>query len=278
MAITTPPRHPSAPADGNRPTGGHHRNRWLFGLSAGVAAVGLTIGLLVATSGTETAPPKTAPSPTASPAPRTTVPPGDSTTAPPTTAAPSTTAPITSPSELTTAVYPTRGSSSRFDDPVVAARAFMTDFVGFVDPVVGQFVVTGADSGTVDVRANASGAVTTVRLQRIAGNWWVLGCSTPDIRLDSPVAMAPISSPVRLQGMSTAFEAQVNVEVRQDGSRDPIGSSRVMGGSMGEMGPFAGSVAFTSPNGGQGALVLFTVSMQSGNRYEATIVRVTFAP
>lgn len=274
MAITTPPR---APAGGTPPTGRMHRRRWLLGLSAGVAAVGLAIGLLVVTSGTgpETAPPR--------PSPKTTIPAGAGTTTPsrtPRTAAPpaSTTAPPAAPGELAAAVYPTSGSGTRFADPVGATQAFVTDFAGFVNPVVGQFVATGGDSGTVDVRAFGNGAVTTVQLQRIAGSWWVLGCSTPDIRLDSPASAAAISSPVRLHGMSTAFEAQVNVEIRQDGERGPIGSGTVMGGSMGEMGAFDGPVAFSSPDAGRGALVLFTVSMKTGTLYEATVVRVAFTP
>lgn len=113
------------------------------------------------------------------------------------------------PGELTTVVYPTPASETRFAHPVAAARAFAVDFVGFVDPVVERFVATGAQTGTVEVRATETGTATTVALRRITGAWWVLGSSTPNIRLDTPVALAAIASPVRLQGMSTAFEAQV---------------------------------------------------------------------
>lgn len=67
------------------------------------------------------------------------------------------------------------------------------------------------------------------------------------------------------------------MQLRQDGARAPIGTGTVMGGSMGEMAPFDGSVAFSPPSAAHGALVLFTASMQSGNRYEATVVRVAFA-
>ncbi|MDA8310338.1 MAG: GerMN domain-containing protein [Actinomycetota bacterium] len=267
MSVITPSTA-SVQKNGNVPTGGGHPKRWLLGMLAAVAAAGLAVGLLVATSGTgptKTTTPTTAPS--------TTAPPGSSTTAPP-----ATTVPPAVPSELATAVYPTPGSGTRFVHPVAAARAFAVDFVGFVDPVIGRFVATGAESGTVAVRASPSGAVTSVQLHRITGSWWVLGSSTPDIRLDVPAASATIASPVRLQGTSTAFEAQVNAEVRQDGARMPIGTGRVMGGSTGAMAPFDGSVAFNPPTAARGALVLFTVSMQTGNVYEATVVRVAFAP
>lgn len=265
MAITTP-ESPSSATGGDRPSGGRRPKPWVLGALAGLAAAGLAAGLLVVTGGT-------GPTTTPTTAPPTTAPPGTTTTAPPTTSAPP--AP---PGELATAVYPVPASGTRFTDPVAAARAFAVDFVGFTDPLVGQYVAAGAGSGSVGVQAAAGGPTTAVRLHRMTGTWWVLGSSTPDIRLDSPVSSAPIASPVRLRGTSTAFEAQVNVEVRQDGRRAPIGDGLVMGGSMGAMAAFDGSVAFGSPGDGRGALVLFTVSMQSGHLYEATVVRVAFAP
>ena len=271
MAITEPPA-PYPPTRGNQPSGGHPK-RWVLGGLAGIVAAGIVIGVLAATGGsgpttspTTTAPPTTAPPTTA---PTTTV---------PTTAAPPTAAPPAAPGELAAVLYPTPRSGAGFAHPVAAARAFAVDFVGFVHPVVGRFVSTGTESGIVEVRATASGATTTVRLHRVTGTWWVLGCSTPDIRLDVPVPSTAIASPVRLRGTSTAFEAQVNVEVRQDGRRSPIGAGRVMGGSMGSMAPFDASVAFSPPIAARGALVLFTVSMQNGNLYEATVVRVAFSP
>lgn len=275
MAVITP-QAPPAPPGGSRPTGptgptgpagGGHPTRWMLGLMTAVAAAALAGGLLVTTGGTgpSTSPPTTVPS--------TTAPPGTTTTVPP-----STTTPPASPSELASAVYPTPASSVRFAHPVAAARAFAVDFVGFVNPVVGSFDATGGESGTVDVRASATGVATTVRLHRMTGTWWVLGSSTPDIRLDSPAVSTAIASPVRVQGVSTAFEAQVNVEVRQDGGRAPIGSGYVMGGSMGTMAPFNGAIPFSPPSAPRGALVLFTVSMESGNPWEATVTRIAFAP
>ena len=264
MATITP--HAPPATGGTPPPGGKRPTRWILGLLAGVAAAGLAAGLLVATGGTgPSTPPTTVPS--------TTAPPGTTTTVPP-----STTVPPVSPSDLSTAVYPTPASGIRFVHPVAAARAFAVDYVGFVNPIVGSFDASGGESGTVDVRASASGVVTTVRLHRMTGSWWVLGSSTPDIRLDTPAASAAIASPVRVQGVSTAFEAQVNVEVRQDGARAPIGTGYVMGGSMGTMAPFNGAIAFSTPSAVRGALVLFTVSMANGNLWEATVVRVAFAP
>lgn len=243
---------------GGRPGGGGARSRGWWVLTVAVLVVATVAGVLVAVlvgTGSEQAGP------------------GSTTTAPGT----STTAPAV-PAATSRAVYPTVASGVRFSHPVAAARAFATDYVGFVDPVVGSFDAAGAAAGTVPVRATSSGAVTTVHLERLDGTWWVTGSTTPDIALDEPAALASIASPVTLHGTSTAFEAQVDVEVRQDDLRAPIGTGFVMGGANGQLGPFDGTVPFTPPTATAGALVLTTVSMESGHVWEAQVVRVRFAP
>lgn len=268
MSLVTPPRTPSAPAagtppsNGAKPGGGQQPGGWMAAILTAVAAVAVAVGLVVTMGGTGTH---------GSTTPTTTVPP--STTTPP-----STTVPPVAPVALSSAVYPTPSSTTRFSHPVAAARAFAVDFVGFSNPLVGSFVSSGGQAGTVAVRSSSTGVTTTVSLHRITGTWWVLGSATPNIRLDSPTPSQQVASPVRLQGVSTAFEAQVNVEVRQDGQQAPIGSGYVMGGSMGEMAPFDRSVPFAAPSAARGALVLFTVSMATGDIYEATVVRTVFAP
>jgi hypothetical protein len=200
--------------------------------------------------------------------------PATTTVAPTTTAAPSTTVPV----DTSTAVYPSASSATRFDDPVAAARSFAVDLVGFVDPVVGELQQGDSQSGEVEVRASTSGPVTTVLVRRLGDTWWVLGAATRNIELREPTALDTISSPVRLQGVSTAFEANVSVEIRQDGARRPLGEGYVMGGSMGELGPFDGTVTFADPSASMGAIVLYTASMENGNIWEASVVRVRLAP
>jgi hypothetical protein len=192
----------------------------------------------------------------------------------PTTAA----APTTAPAETATAVYPDALSAVRFDDPVTAARRFAVDFVGFVAPVVGDFQQGDLQSGEVEIRPSASGPVTTVLVRRLRGSWWVLGATTSNIELREPAALAAISSPVRLRGVSTAFEANVSVEVRQEGIRGPLGKGFVMGGSMGEMGPFDANIVFSEPSASTGAVVLYTISMENGQMWEAAVVPVRFVP
>ena len=194
-----------------------------------------------------------------------------------TTAAASTT--TTQPaSQPSTAIWPFLTSSERFTDPAKAAGSFATGYLGFVAPVVGAFQQGDARSGEVPIRPEADGPVTTVLVRQVTGDdsWWVIGASTPNLQLASPAALATITSPVTLSGTSTAFEATVNVEIRQDGSTDALVATFVMGGANGEMGPFSKPVAFNTPTERGGAIILKTESAKDGSIVEASVVRVTF--
>ena len=191
-----------------------------------------------------------------------------------TTALVQTTAPI--PADTSTAVWPTASSTTRYTTPVAAATGFATDFVGFVDPVVGEFRAGDSRSGEVPVKPNATGPETTVLVRQLGNDstWWVLGASTPNIQVASPAALATISSPVALHGTSTAFEATVDVEIRADGAAQPVGKGFVMGGANGQMGPFDGSLTFSAPAATGGAVVFSTHSAETGHVTEATVIRV----
>ena len=181
--------------------------------------------------------------------------------------------------DVSTAVWPPAAGKTRFQDPVAAARSFAVDFVHMVDPVVGKFAAGDSRSGEVAIRGSARGPVTTVLVRRIGadGSWWVLGSGTPNIRLTEPAALGSITSPVRLRGTSTAFEATVNVSIRQDDHTGALADTFVMGGANGQMGPFDATVKFARPTSRAGAIVLVTLSSETGHVLEATVVRVRFA-
>jgi len=204
------------------------------------------------------------------------------------TTAPATSMPSTTVESTAEAVWPWASSSTRYPDPVAAARGFATDLVGFTDPVVGEYRAGDSRSGEVDVRAKATSAPTTVLVRQIDGSWWVLGSTTADIQVTQPAAGATITSPLTMTGTSTAFEATVNVHLVADGAAGtpaaegapttPLASTFVMGGSMGTMGPFTGTLEFTPPGAGtSGALVFLTFSAEDGRVLIATTHRVHFA-
>jgi Immunoglobulin-like domain of bacterial spore germination len=179
---------------------------------------------------------------------------------------------------LSIAVWPTVASGVRYHTPVSVARAFSIEYLHFVNPIVGQFEQGDARSGEVPihttVEARSFGPTTTVIVRQIDGAWWVLGAATPNIRLTQPAALATISSPVQLRGASTAFEATVNLSIREDDVAEPIVESILMGGSNGQMGPFNASFTFAAPTSSYGAIVLYTISPANGHVAEATVIRV----
>lgn len=176
------------------------------------------------------------------------------------------------------AVWPYAADDLRYDDPVEAAQGFAVDYLGFVDPVVGEYQSGDSRSGEVAIQPIDQGPTTTVFVRQVTDDdsWWVIGAATSAIRLDAPETMATISSPVSLSGQSTAFEATVSVEVRETGSTAPLTQDFVMGGANGEMGPFAKDIAFDAPTASTGALVLQTFSMEDGRIWEATVIPVSF--
>jgi len=285
MSQTTPstgsdqPGGPVSPDRSSVPTspepGGDRRRRPTTLIVALVVAVAVIIALVAALVWPNDGGDDTITDPTTTEAPTTAEP-----TTTPTTAAPSTTTlstPAPAPGDTATAVFPDPSTSLRFDDPVAAARAFAVDFVGFTDPVIGDFAQGDSRSGEVEVRPRAEGPATTVFVRQLGtdGSWWVLGSATANITLDTPATGDTITSPVGLTGSALAFEGHVNVEVRQDGAREPIGTGFVTGGGD-MMRPFSGEVAFTAPTAEQGALVLLTYGGEDDRVLQAAVIRVAF--
>jgi len=225
--------------------------------------VGLAVGIVVgrATSSTTTSTSTTSTSTTST---------STSTSVPNTT-----TLPLAQP---TTALYPFAAMNVRFDDPRAAAQAFATNYLRFSNPITGKFQAGDNQSGEVPVTTRVGGPVTTVLVRKFGTpeTWWVLGASTSNIAVTAPSPMAEIASPVSLAGISTAYEAVVNVELYRDGSLTPVATTTVMGGSMGAMGPFASNFSFASGGAGRGALVFHTLSAKDGSVVEASTVRVAF--
>lgn len=177
------------------------------------------------------------------------------------------------------AVWPLLDSSTRYDDPVEAARDFATDLVGFDDPVIGPFLEGDGRSGEVEVRPEAEGPGTTVFVRQLGSDdtWWVIGAATASIEIDEPEALDEIASPLVVRGRALAFEGVVDVELRADGRSKPLVTGSVIGGGS-ELGPFEGSFEFERPDEAGGALLLRTMSADDGRVWEAAVVRIRFPP
>jgi hypothetical protein len=244
---------------------------WL--IVALVVAIGVVAAVVAVVVWPDNEADEVATEPTTTLAPATT---GSPTTEPSTTVPTATTAPT--PLDTSSAVFPSGPGAPRYDDPVEAARDFAIDFVGFTDPVVGDFMPGDARSGEVEVRPLADGPPTTVFLRQLGsdGAWWVLGSATANIAVDAPAAGESISSPVAVTGDALAFEGTVSVEIRQDGTRVPVGTGVVTGGGDVPR-PFSGEVELSTPTEPYGAVVFLTRSEQDGRVWEAAVVRVSFS-
>jgi len=187
--------------------------------------------------------------------------------------------PTTAGGELWTAVWPAASGSVRYHDPVTAARTFAVEYLHFVRPVVGAFQQGDSRSGEVPIRPTSNGPLTTIAVRQLGADasWWVVGAATPNINVTEPPALATITSPVALRGTSTAFEATVQVSIREDGGAAPLAEGYVMGGANGRMGPFSATLPFARPTSPYGAIVFTTVSAADGNVWESGVIRVRFA-
>ena len=131
----------------------------------------------------------------------------------------------------------------------------------------------------VEVRARPDRpSITSITVEESGGAWYVTGARTKNIDLVTPETGDRISSPVGVTGSSTAFEAVVNWEVREDGQAagEKLGEGVFMGGSNGEFGVFGADLTFGAPRRHGGTIVLFTLSAEDGAVQEATVIRVTF--
>lgn len=242
--------------------------------------------------------------------------PADSTTAQPTTAQPTTVAetasptttattvadtePVTAPTVPSTsdtpttepptterpiegstrdAIWPWAETATRFTDPVEAATSFAVDYLGFADPVVGEFRAGDARSGEIVLQAGPVGPTTVVFVRQLTDDdsWWVLGAAAENITIEEPNQGATVTSPLNISGAASAFEGTVDVELRVDGSGEAIYEGFVTGSGSPEPGPYTDTVEFDSPGAIGGALVLISRTPQNGSPVlEASARRIFF--
>jgi hypothetical protein len=176
-------------------------------------------------------------------------------------------------------------------DPAATAGAFARDYVGMLDPAVGEARPAGERAVTVDVRQRGEdgeplggrGPVTVVSLRSFPAPdgpvWSVVGARSANVVLEEPAAGDGVASPLAVRGRATGYEGTVIAEVREDGmaAGQVLGQQVGIAGSGGELGPLALDVPFDRPTRGAGALLVTTDSGRDGvGVWEATVVRVVF--
>ena len=198
------------------------------------------------------------------------------TVAPTTTPTPTTPTPTTSPAWV--AAWPSVQGSLRYQTPSSAALGFARSVLAMRAPIAHGFARGDTRSGEVAVTATPGGPVTTVLVRQVTGDssWWVLGSTCRDVVIGEPSALATITSPLRLSGWSSAFEAVINDALYEDVVARPIASGTTMGGANGVMGSYATTLTFPAPAHPYGALVVSVRSPRDGAVREASAIRVAF--
>jgi hypothetical protein len=250
----------------SRPT--PHRHRWqvVLGVLAALVLVAATVVVAYyATRGPSS--PITPPTAAAPP------------TTQPSINQPSTTQPTTQPSTTPSSLTPQESAQI-----TAAARSFVTEVVGMVDPVGGSVRLRADGTAAVDFRAIApnglpvGGAATTVVFARNGASWGMVGTFCDAIRVDAPTTGQMISTPVTVSGQADVYEGTVLVRILEPAGGKLIEEGRgvVTGGSFGVPAPFQGQIAFRQPNGGPGWVVFSEESAATGQIVRATVVTVSF--
>jgi len=210
---------------------------------------------------------------------------GPAATEPPSTEPTTTPAPTTDAASTTvpddptrTAIWPWAETDMRFDDPIDAATSYATDFLGFDEPLIGEFLAGDSRSGEVAIMPDTIGPTTVVFVRQLTDDdtWWILGSAAENIVLDEPETGDVVESPLPLVGEARAFEGTVEVEIRADGNAEPIEVGFVTGSGGPEPGPFDDEIEFVSPGSGGGSLVLISRSPEDDSVLEAGSIRIFF--
>lgn len=192
------------------------------------------------------------------------------------------------------------GLGTGYDDPVEVTRAFATEYLGMVDPSVGEPMASDVAGivkivltprresgrqpvlpGSMDtvVELGSLGAFNLRDRDQASGPWNVLSTTSSNVRLDGDPFRNGVRSPIAISGEATAYEGTIQVAVRQAGmgAGEALGRDFVTAGTLGDFGPFTTEIAFDPPRAeGFGALVLYTESAVDGSTLEATVVGLNF--
>ena len=189
-----------------------------------------------------------------------------------------TSTPVTTTTADTTwmALWPSRTSAIRYASPSGAARAFAEHVLKMTAPVLRPFQQGDTRSGEVPLQSTPSGPVTTVLVRQLTSDdsWWVIGAIASDITIETPTALTAVTSPLRVSGRSTAYEAVVNLALYIDGSTQALATGTAMGGSMGVVGPYQTTMHYTLSHPSDGTLVVYERSAKDGSVLEASALRL----
>jgi hypothetical protein len=173
-------------------------------------------------------------------------------------------------------VFPPRASDMRFREPLAVAEQFVVGYLGFRDPLVGEFRAGDARSGEVSVRPVPDGPELTVLVRELDdGNWWVVGAVAESIVVDEPAPAAVVSPPLALAGRAVGFGGTIDAELWTDGADEPLAMSTLAQDGLGPV-DFRTVLDFPVPATRQGALIIRSRRGDDGQVWEAAVVPLEF--
>jgi hypothetical protein len=154
--------------------------------------------------------------------------------------------------------------------------------IGFTSAYARPPLVTGA-TVTVDISATSfasplASPLTQVTEFQFRGRWYVSECHSSSLIIDSPRPRDVVSTFLSLRASTTAYEARVDVQVRDVASWSPEVSSFVMGGSMGQMGAASGLFRLSASPTHRVALILSSRDARDGGVMAATVIPLIERP
>ncbi len=197
-----------------------------------------------------------------------------------TTTGSSTTGQVTVPTDPTQAVvWPAPGSGTVYETPEAAAQGFAEDFIGFDDPVLGDFRAGDSRSGEIELQPQASGPVSTILLRQVGsdGSWSVIAVENENIMIDTPDSGQLLANPMALAGEARAFEGHVDVRLYASGQRDPVAEGFVTGRGDGVLGAFDETIELPKDLRGTGILVLTTANGDDGSVWDVAAIPIRFS-
>lgn len=152
------------------------------------------------------------------------------------------------------------------------------DYLGFDDPVVGQFFQGDSRSGEVEIRPVSGGPVTTVLLRQLGANddWWVIGSVSAEITLDMPEVLEIVDTPLVVSGQAViAGGGGLEIQLVADGVTDPIATDS-MTVAPGAATPFRFELDWIS-GADWGEVALFTTDRSTGETTGGQVMRLRLA-
>jgi hypothetical protein len=93
----------------------------------------------------------------------------------------------------------------------------------------------------------------------------------------SPLAQAPVTSPLTVSGRARAFENTVNIRIKDANGEILAETFATADGDLGRFGEFSTAINFDATTANKGTLEVFQISAEDGSERDQVVIPITFA-